>query len=165
MEDLVDIQLAADTDIELPDDEKIKGWVMAVFTALEQKPLALTVRVVGEKEMTALNLRYRNQDRSTNVLSFPFEQPPGTSMELLGDIVVCGVVVDREAVLQQKPLLAHWAHIIVHGVLHLYGYNHQQDHAATTTMETLEISILEKLGFRDPYQTEPIGRPSQHAKK
>ena len=155
MEDLVDIQLAADASFEIPENGDIKCWVAAVFTALERQPLALTVRVVGDEEMTALNLRYRNQDWPTNVLSFPFEPPSGVSAELLGDIAVCGAVVGREAALQQKSFLAHWAHMVIHGVLHLCGFDHQQDHEAAT-METLEISILETLGFPNPYQMGPI---------
>jgi probable rRNA maturation factor len=164
MEGLIDIQVADNLEIEVPDDARIRDWIIAVFTVLQRKPMAVTVRVVGEKEITALNLRYRNQEFSTNVLSFPFEPSLSESMELLGDIAVCATVVHREAVEQQQPVLAHWAHMIVHGVLHLYGYDHQHDDAAAT-MEALEISILGALGFPDPYQVEPISCLNNHAKK
>ena len=162
MDDLVHIQLVTDAGTEVPDEEESKGWVTTVFMVLERKQQALTVRIVGEPEMTALNLRYRNNDRSTNVLSFPFEPPPGMLSEVLGDIAICAAVVEREAILQEKPLLAHWAHIIVHGILHLCGYDHQQDHVAVV-METLEVSILETLGFPDPYQMEPRSYLNEYA--
>jgi len=148
--DLVDIQLA-DGSAPTPDTQQIRSWVAAVFTTLERSPLALTVRVVGEEEMTKLNQRHRGQNQPTNVLSFPIEPLPGMCTDLLGDIVVCGPVVDREAVIQHKPLMGHWAHMVIHGMLHLFGYDHESNQEATA-METLEKSVLEELGFSDPYQ-------------
>ena len=152
--------MTAPVDIELtygsaktPDAEQIRGWVAAVFTALERSPLGLTVRVVGEEEMSKLNRRYRGRNQPTNVLSFPIDPLPGICTDLLGDIVVCGPVVDREAAIQHKPPIDHWAHMVVHGMLHLFGYDHESDQEATA-METLEKSVLEGLGFSDPYQGE-----------
>jgi probable rRNA maturation factor len=150
--DLVDIQLA-DSSVKTPDAQHIRGWVAAVFTTLERSPLALTVRVVGEEEMAKLNQRYRGQNQSTNVLSFPIEPLPDIRTDLLGDIVVCGPVVDREAAIQHKSPIGHWAHMVVHGLLHLFGYDHESDQDATT-MEGLEKSVLEGLGYSDPYQGE-----------
>jgi probable rRNA maturation factor len=150
--DLVDIQLA-DSSVKTPDVQHIRGWVAAVFTTLERSPLALTVRVVGEEEMTKLNQRYRGRNQSTNVLSFPIEPLPGIRTDLLGDIVVCGPVVDREAAIHHKSPIGHWAHMVVHGLLHLFGYDHESDRDATA-MEALEKSVLEGLGYSDPYQGE-----------
>jgi len=158
---LVDIQLV-DGSAKTPDAQKIRDWVAAVFTALERSPLALTVRVVGEEEMAKLNRRYRGRNQPTNVLSFPIEYLPGMCTDLLGDIVVCGPVVDREAAIQHKPPMGHWAHIVVHGMLHLFGYDHDSDQEATA-METLEKSVLEGLGFSDPYQGEHDSGTNSHA--
>ena len=152
MTDLVDIQLA-DGSAKTPDAQQIRAWVAAVFTALERSPLVLTVRVVGEEEMVKLNRRYRGRNHSTNVLSFPIESLPGIHTDLLGDIVVCGPVVDREAAIQHKSPIGHWAHMVVHGLLHLFGYDHESDQDATA-MEALETSVLEGLGYSDPYQGE-----------
>jgi probable rRNA maturation factor len=133
-----------------PDARQIRRWVAAVFTTLERSPLALTVRVVDEEEMTELNLRYRGRNQPTNVLSFPIEHLPGVCTDLLGDIVVCGPVVDQEATVHHKLPMGHWAHMVVHGMLHLFGYDHQSDRE-TTTMETLEKSVLDRLGYSNPY--------------
>ena len=111
------------------------------------------MRVVGEEEMAQLNRRYRGRNQPTNVLSFPIEPLPGICTNLLGDIVVCGPVVDREAAIQRKPPMSHWAHMVVHGMLHLFGYDHESDQEATA-MERLEKSVLEGLGFSDPYHGE-----------
>jgi len=150
--DLVDIQLA-DSSAKTPDAQHIRDWVAAVFTTLERSPLALTVRVIGEEEMAKLNRRYRGRNKPTNVLSFPMEPLPGMRTDLLGDIVVCGPVVDREAAIQNKSPMDHWAHMVVHGLLHLFGYNHESDQEAMV-MEALEKSVLEGLGYSDPYQGE-----------
>ena len=152
MTDSVNIQLADDS-ATTPDAQQIRGWGAAVFTTLERSALSLTVRVIGEEEMAKLNRRYRGRNQSTNVLSFPIEPLPGMCTDLLGDIVVCGPVVDREAVIQHKSPMGHWAHMVVHGLLHLFGYNHESDQDAMV-MEALEKSVLEGLGYSDPYQGE-----------
>jgi probable rRNA maturation factor len=100
--------------------------------------------------MTALNQRYRGKSGVTNVLSFPYEPLPGASSGLLGDIVVCAPVVAEEAVRQGKALDAHWAHLVMHGVLHLQGHDHHHDPDACR-METLETQLLAGLGYPDPY--------------
>ena len=161
MTDLVDIQLV-DGSAKMPDAQQIRGWVAAVFATLDRSPLALTVRVVGEEEMAKLNQRYRGRNQSTNVLSFPIEPLPGMHTDLLGDIVVCGPVVDREAATQHKPPMGHWAHMVVHGMLHLFGYDHESDQEATA-METLETFVLEELGFSNPYRGEHDSGASSHA--
>ena len=161
MTDPVDIQLADDS-ATTPDVQQIRSWVAAVFTILERSPLALTVRVVGEEEMTKLNQRHRGRNQPTNVLSFPIEPLPGMSTDLLGDVVICGPVVDREAAIQHKLPMSHWAHMVVHGMLHLFGYDHESDQEATA-METLEKSVLKGLGFSDPYQGEHDSGTNSHA--
>lgn len=111
----------------------------------------VVVRVVDEAESAALNEAYRGRRGPTNVLSFPFEAPPGASTGLLGDLVICAPVVAREAQEQGKPARAHWAHMVVHGVLHLLGYDHQTPVQAVE-MEDLERDILARLGYPDPYR-------------
>ena len=161
MTGVVDIQLA-DGSTKTPDAQQIRGWVAAVFATLGRSPLTLTVRVVGEEEMAKLNRRYRGRNQSTNVLSFPIEPLPGMRTDLLGDIVVCGPVVDREAAIQHKSPMGHWAHMVVHGLLHLFGYTHESNQDALA-MEALEKSVLGRLGFSDPYQEEHDIGTNSHA--
>ena len=115
----------------------------------------LTVRIVGETESAALNKRFRNVMGATNVLAFPYDESPfegSTESELIGDLVVCAPVLEREAVAQDKPLSAHWAHILIHGTLHLVGYDHQNIED-TQAMEERERDLLGSLGFEDPYES------------
>jgi len=109
------------------------------------------VRVVDEAEITALNRRYRGKDSATNVLSFPYAGMPGVDSPLLGDVVICAPVVVAESVQQGRPLEAHWAHLVIHGVLHLQGYDHHADTEAQR-MEAVETRLLASLGFPDPWQ-------------
>jgi len=113
-------------------------------------PVEMVIRVVDEAESRQLNNQYRGKDTSTNVLSFPFEAPAGIASSHLGDLVICAPVVKREARTQNKKEIDHWAHMVVHGVLHLQGYDHQTDEQAEQ-MERLEKKILEGFGIRDPY--------------
>jgi len=146
---VVDVQRVVD---DGPDEEDIRRWVQATLAAEGRDGDAeLTVRIVGEDEITELNRRYRHKDRPTNVLSFPFEAPPGVETDLLGDLVIAAPVVAREAREQGKPLTAHWAHLVVHGTLHLLGHDHQTE-AEAEIMEGREIAILAGLGYPDPYQ-------------
>ena len=110
----------------------------------------ITLRIVDEDEGRALNRDYRNRDYATNVLTFALAEEP----LLMGDIVVCAPVVAREAAAQHKPLHAHYAHLTVHGVLHLHGYNHETE-AEAELMEGLETAIITNLGYADPYSEEP----------
>jgi probable rRNA maturation factor len=110
----------------------------------------VVIRIVGEAESRAINGRYRGKDAATNVLSFPFEAPPGIESHHLGDLVICAPVVEKEALQQSKEVIDHWAHMVVHGILHLRGYDHQSEPEARR-MESLEKHILETLGIADPY--------------
>jgi probable rRNA maturation factor len=112
----------------------------------------ITVRIVGERESAELNWRYRRKRGATNVLSFPVDAPPEGGGELLpfGDLVICAKVVAREAREQGKPAAAHWAHMVVHGALHLQGYDHETARDAGI-MEARERALLAELGFPDPY--------------
>ena len=148
---ILDIQSASSSE-DVPDDQSIKRWVSA---ALDSKTgdTELSVRIVDEDEGKALNETYRGVSGPTNVLSFPFDEKTPEPLPLIGDIVVCAPVVVREAKQQNKALNAHWAHMIIHGVLHLLGYDHQNDSEAAI-MEALETEIMQKLGFPPPYKCQ-----------
>ncbi len=161
----LDLQLAATAD-GLPSQTDCLAWTSAALEGRRERA-ALTIRIVDQDEGRDLNLRFRGQDRPTNVLSFPFEAPPGfPDLEgldgLLGDLVICAPVVRREAAEQGKPEPAHWAHLVVHGTLHLLGYDHREDDEARI-MEDLETAILGRLGFPPPYaETPPDSRRATH---
>ena len=134
-----------------PDEDDIRRWIEAVLAAeAETAEVELTVRIVDEAEMAELNARYRHKTGPTNILSFPFEAPPGVELNLLGDLVIAAPVVQREAREQGKTETAHWAHMVVHGTLHLLGYDHLKP-AEAEDMEAREINILHELGFSNPY--------------
>lgn len=124
----------------------------ALRQAGQETAAEITLRIVSEAEMQDLNHRYRNVSRPTNVLSFSANLPPQLGLPLLGDIVVCAPLVAKEAREQGKPVQAHWAHLVVHGTLHLLGHDHVDD-AEALRMEQLETVTLHKLGFADPYTT------------
>lgn len=144
----LDIQYPDDDPTGLPDDVTFTRWVREAVGA---SPTALTLRLTDAGEMSELNNHYRGKAYATNVLSFPLEFPDETGIPYIGDIVICPDVVEREAAEQRKPLDAHYAHLTVHGVLHLLGYDHEMDDDAEE-MEMLETQILAKLGYPDPYQ-------------
>lgn len=149
---ILDLQLACDSEAGLPEEAHFQRWLDA--TILPFQPEAeVTVRLVDDAESHDLNLTWRGKDKSTNVLSFPFEAPPGIELPLLGDLVICRQVVEREAKEQNKLLEAHWAHMVVHGSLHLLGYDHIDDDEAEE-MEALETEIILALGYDDPYIAE-----------
>ncbi len=135
---------------DMPNQQDFETWVDA---ALMQKydRLEQTIRVVGEAESRALNLQYRRKDAATNVLSFSAENDY-LDYDCLGDLVICAPIVEREARQQSKSLQAHWAHMVVHGMLHLQGYDHHNSDEAYN-MELLEIEILSNLGYSNPYDT------------
>jgi probable rRNA maturation factor len=139
---------------ELPSNEQFQLWAeAAIANRTDFANPELTIRLVNEEESQTLNHEYRGKDKPTNVLSFPFEAPPQVPIELLGDLIICTEVVKREAEEQHKTLEAHWAHMVIHGCLHLLDYDHINDDDAEL-MEGLERQILGNLGYPDPYLNE-----------
>ena len=145
----LDLQIASDAG-NLPSEAQFRTWCEL---ALRQRSAdsELTIRLVDETEGRELNHTYRQRDYATNVLSFPADVPDGLlDIPLLGDLVICAPVVEREALEQNKPAHAHWAHMVIHGCLHLLGYDHIEDEEAEE-MEALERELLAELGLPDPY--------------
>ena len=133
----------------LPSSASFRRWVAAALET-RVKRADLAIRLVDEREGRALNRHYRGKDYATNVLSFPAELPDGVTLPVLGDLVICAPVVAREAREQAKEAAAHYAHLTVHGVLHLLGWDHEDDREAEA-MERLEREVLAGLGYADPY--------------
>jgi probable rRNA maturation factor len=145
---ILDLQLASTAD-NLPTEAQVQQWLEAAILPF-QAEAEVTVRIVDHAESQQLNFDYRSKDKPTNVLSFPFQCPPGIELPLLGDLVICAPVVAAEAAEQHKSLQAHWAHMVVHGSLHLLGFDHINDDDAEQ-MEAEEITILQQLGITNPY--------------
>lgn len=143
----VDIQRATDEPGQ-PDDDSLIRW--AALALRDDPGKELTIRLVDAEESQQLNSEYRHKDYPTNVLSFPADLPPELNIPLLGDLVICVPVVNREATEQGKPREAHWAHMVIHGCLHLLGHDHIDDDEAEA-MEALERQLLAELGIADPY--------------
>ncbi len=156
MDLFVDLQIASEQQNNLPELEQLELWVNTAIlgaNSAARDEAELTVRIVDSLESLQLNKQYREKDKSTNVLSFPFQNPPGITLPLLGDLVICKQVVETEAINQQVSLASHWAHMLIHGTLHLLGYDHIQEDEAVT-MESLETKLMIELGFADPYISE-----------
>lgn len=144
----IDIQRINDHP-QLPTDKQLKQWAK-VALSLQTKPCELTLRLVDRSEMTELNQHYRSKTGPTNVLSFPFEAPPGVRLNCLGDVIICMDVVISEAAAQSKAINDHFAHLLIHGILHLLGYDHIEPQDAEV-MEAEEIKLLAGLGIGNPY--------------
>lgn len=129
----------------IPSSAKLESFAQTALPA-DLSDVEIGIRIVDKLEMTQLNLAYRKKDKPTNILSFPMHMPP-----MLGDLVACAEVIEEEANAQKKSFDAHWAHMIIHGVLHLQGYDHETEQDAEQ-MEALEIKLLAQLGFANPYQ-------------
>ena len=134
----------------LPSRPQIRAWVRAALDVDGKRGGQITIRFVDSEEGQSLNSDYRGKDYATNVLSFPYETKPVVA----GDLVICPAVVEREAAEQRKTLEAHYAHLIVHGILHLQGYDHETGDEDAQQMEAMERNILAQLGFADPYREE-----------
>jgi probable rRNA maturation factor len=145
----IDVQVAGARS-GLPGVAKLRHWAR---TALAGRRAAaeLSIRIVDAAESQALNRRFRGKDQPTNVLAFPAELPPELELPLLGDVVICREVVAAEAAAQGKAEEAHWAHMVIHGTLHLLGFDHQEP-AEAAAMEAVETELLAELGWPDPYQ-------------
>ena len=153
---LLDVQFAESIEHldTLPTEEQLTLWASTALRGrTEFEEPELTIRLTDEEESQALNSEYRGKDKPTNVLSFPFEIPPGVPLELLGDLIICIGVVEQEAREQAKTTEAHWAHMVIHGCLHLLGYDHIKDDEAEE-MEALERDLLASLGYPDPYAAD-----------
>ena len=137
---------------EAPDPQSIERWIGAAI-GNQRESTELSVRIVDAEEGQALNEQFRGSTGATNVLSFPFENESPEPLPLIGDIVICAPVVAKEAREQNKALNAHWAHMMIHGVLHLLGYDHQNENDANL-MESLETEIMQGLGFPPPYSCQ-----------
>jgi len=140
----------------IPSQAQCETWVKLALQPDLTQPTELTIRIVSAAESQALNRDYRDKDKPTNVLSFEFEQPPGLAelgehFPYLGDLAICAEVVAKEALEQGKSLEAHWAHMVVHGTLHLQGYDHIDANEAVE-MEALEVGIMHALGYANPYE-------------
>ena len=141
------------SDSDIPSKYRFKKWASAVLNCHEvPKKLELSIRITDVAEIKQLNGQYRKKDKPTNVLSFPSEIPEDflLNTHYLGDIVICASVVRKEAKEQGKELMAHWAHMTLHGILHLLEYDHENDHDAAV-MEKMEVDLLAELGYPNPY--------------
>jgi probable rRNA maturation factor len=152
----VDIQRVSEAE-GLPADDLFTQWAQAAW--LGDDDSEVTIRLVDADESAGLNGQYRNKTGPTNVLSFPFEAPAGITVPLAGDLIICAPVVEKEAREQRKSPDQHWAHMVVHGMLHLQGYDHIEDDEAEV-MEALEVRLLSRLGFSNPYDTEDTEKDS-----
>lgn len=157
----LDYQVATDL-ADIPNESQLLEWVQAAIGYEAEhggrakrfaESLEMTIRVVDLEESQQLNNDYRGKDKPTNVLSFEFENPVGLELPILGDLVIAAEVVLSESNQQVKPLMNHWAHMVVHGCLHLLGYDHINAQDACQ-MEALEIQILKQLGIDNPYITD-----------
>jgi len=145
----LDTQIASNS-AQLPSQDDLQKWC-ALALRQRKNPSELTIRLVDDEEGRTLNQQWRGKDYATNVLSFVADIPDGIlDIPLLGDLVICAPVVEREAQGQSKQLQAHWAHMVIHGCLHLLGYDHIEDEEAQE-MEQLEQQLIAELGYADPY--------------
>lgn len=156
----IDIQWANGREADFPADAQLAGWCEAVLDWLKDPPAAVCVRMMSAGEIAELNLRYRNKAGATNVLSFPADGEDESGRRLLGDLAICSSVVREQALHQGKSLAAHTAHMLVHGILHLSGFDHENDRDAQE-MERREIAILQQFGFSDPY-AEIVGQEDKN---
>lgn len=145
----LDIQIATESG-DYPSEQQFQSWVDTVLAERNQDS-EVVIRLVDAAESAELNQQYRHKTGPTNILSFPFEAPPGIEMDLLGDLVICAPLIVQEAQQQHKQPADHWAHITIHGILHLLGYDHIVE-ADAEAMETLEIRLLNMLNIANPYQ-------------
>jgi probable rRNA maturation factor len=148
---MIDIEVQNVTSVApVPSRLQFEQWADAALGKITDAELL--IRLVDRKESSQLNERYSDKDGATNVLSFPADLPEEVGLPLLGDIVICAPLVSEEALAQNSSVEAHWAHLTIHGVFHLLGYDHQSDEDAAE-MESLESEILLSLGFPDPYHS------------
>ena len=146
-------ETADDVPPGVPEESLLQTWASAAY--LDSLPAIASIQITTSDEIQQLNKQYRDKDKATNVLSFPMQLPEEVDMCLLGDLVLCASIINDEANQQSKKLDAHWAHMVVHGMLHLQGFDHIEE-AEAEEMERLEIKILKELGIANPYQQSNI---------
>lgn len=146
----INLQIATQMTGYLPTEEQLQQWIEASLTE-PYEDNEITVRIVDEQESAHLNRTFRDKDYATNVLSFTFSAPEGYE-NILGDMILCAPIIAMEAEDLNKPLQDHWAHLVVHGTLHLQGYDHLLEEDEKE-MQELEINILSKFGVPNPYQS------------
>ncbi|MCB1616028.1 MAG: rRNA maturation RNase YbeY [Pseudomonadales bacterium] len=147
---MLDLQIES-ASTSIPAKTDIERFIVAALAAVDHpSDTELTIRIVDKTESAQLNKQYRQKDKATNVLSFPSTIPKEMNIQFLGDLVICAPILEAEAVEQGKTLSAHWAHICVHGCLHLLGYDHTEDNEAEI-MEAIETRVLVAMGFSPPY--------------
>ncbi|WP_211828923.1 rRNA maturation RNase YbeY [Kistimonas asteriae] len=149
----IDLQIASDSE-NLPAEATLTQWAQAAIGSARDET-EISIRIVDAEEGAELNQTWRHKQGPTNVLSFPSDLPEELGLPLIGDLVICAPVVEREAWEQQKTLEAHWAHMVVHGTLHLLGYDHIEDTDALE-MEALETQVLTGLGYPAPYAMDEL---------
>lgn len=135
---------------DIPGDALVSRWAGSAFSSVSGEDAQVTIRIVDRDEGAELNRKYRRGDRATNVLSFDYSADPHAPAGVLGDVVICAPVVSEEASAQGKDIEAHWAHMVIHGILHLCGFDHEQEDAARA-MEEMETEILSRFGYSAPY--------------
>ncbi|MEE9451729.1 MAG: rRNA maturation RNase YbeY [Gammaproteobacteria bacterium] len=147
----IDLQIASKHSA-IPNHKQFQQWANEALSHHDDD-CEVCIRIVNKAESQKLNARYRHIDKATNILSFPYEFPEVVQLEkpLLGDLVICAPIIAQEAQVQQKPIEAHWAHMTLHGILHLLGFDHQNE-AQANIMEHQEIRLLQKLNFANPYE-------------
>lgn len=152
---MIEIDINNPNTLYHPAEDKLKVWAEHTLSVLKKDHAIVSIEIVSSKEMQHYNNSYRAKNKPTNILSFPFEAPPGLPKDnetehFLGDLIICPEVLQKEAKEQHKLLDAHWCHILIHGILHLVGYDHIDEEAALE-MESIEIALLAKLGIDNPY--------------
>ncbi|QUI62650.1 rRNA maturation RNase YbeY [Pseudoalteromonas sp. A22] len=151
MDLMLDLQLACEFE-NLPSEVQFQLWAEHALTQFREEA-ELTIRIADEHESQELNSQYRGKDKPTNVLSFPFDAPPGIELPLIGDLIICPQVVYQESIEQEKTFHDHFAHMVIHGCLHLLGFDHINEQDAVE-METIEKQILASLNIADPYRDD-----------
>jgi len=151
----LNIQMISKNLTFLPQKYQFLKWIQFSLQAIRQSNIEVLIRIVEKKEIKFLNFKFRNKNYTTNILSFSYINDKIIKSNYIGDLVICGKIIEQEANEQKKELESHWAHITIHGILHLLGYDHT-NLKKQSRMETLEIKIMKSLNYKNPYTTSNI---------